>query len=63
VFFAFYNKYVFHMKKIKRSKLTISNVSKEVYAIKKLYTDLLSEGFSSEQAFNLTNTIIKLLLK
>jgi hypothetical protein len=51
------------MKKKPRTKLTIDNVAREVPLIKELYEEFIKKGFTSEQAFILTNTLVKLVMK
>ena len=51
------------MKRKPRIKLTIDNVAREVPLIRDLYEDLIKKGFSSEQAFELTLVLVKIVLK
>jgi len=51
------------MKLVKRPKLTIDNVVSDVPAIKNLHEELIRKGFTTEQAYELTRTILKLVLK
>ncbi len=51
------------MKKIKRSKPTVKSVTQDVAAIKSLYDQFLLKGFTVEQAYGLTTTVLKLVMK
>jgi len=51
------------MKLKKRTKPTIDSVVRDVPAIKDLYDELIRKGFTTDQAYGLTTTIIKLVLK
>jgi len=51
------------MKKCNRSKSKINSAIKEVPAIKELYEQFILKGFTTEQAYGLTITILKLVIK
>ena len=44
-------------------KTTLRTVTDDVSDIKELYEALIKKGFTTEQAFELTKTILKLVLK
>lgn len=51
------------MKKKKPSKININYVIQEVPSIRELFEEFLRKGFTTEQAYGLTITSMKFVLK
>jgi len=51
------------MKLKKLTKPTIDNIIRDVPAIRELFEEFQKKGFTTEQAYGLTTTILKLVLK